>query len=67
VERTSNYFGKSNFASDALFNGCLDDIKIFNRGLSQAEIEIEMNAVRIPNVVQPTTQAPSELPEGNIE
>ena len=66
VERTSNYFGKSNFASDALFNGCLDDIKIFNRGLSQAEIEIEMNAVRTPNVVEPTTLAPSELPEGNI-
>ncbi len=71
MERTSNYFGKSNFASDALFNGCLDDIKIFNRGLSQAEIEIEMNAVRIPNVVQPTTQAPptpapSNLPAGLI-
>ena len=66
MERTSNYFGKSNFASDALFNGCLDDIKIFNRGLSQAEIEIEMNAVRTPNVVEVTTAAPSELPEGNI-
>ncbi len=66
IERTSNYFGKSNFASDALFDGCLDDIKIFNRGLSQAEIEIEMNAVRTPNVVGSTTLAPSELPAGNI-
>jgi hypothetical protein len=44
----------------------LDDIKIFNRGLSQAEIEIEMNAVRTPNVVGSTTVAPSELPAGNI-
>ncbi len=71
VERTSNYFGKSNFASDALFDGCLDDIKIFNRGLSQAEIEIEMNAVRTPNVVgsttlAPPTAAPNNLPAGLI-
>lgn len=67
IERTSNFFGKSNFAADALFDGCLDDIKIFNRGLSQAEIEIEMNAIRTPNVVGPTTKAPTELPAGNIK
>ena len=52
-----NYFGKSNWAADALFNGCLDDIKIFDRGLSQAEIQVEMNKIETPNVVA-TTAAP---------
>jgi len=46
VQRTMCYFGKSNWNADALFDGSLDDIKIFDRGLSQAEIQIEMNAVR---------------------
>jgi len=46
VQRTSNYFGKSNWAADALFDGCMDELKIFDRGLSQAEIQVEMNALR---------------------
>jgi len=67
VERTSNYFGKSNFASDALFDGCLDDIKIFNRGLSQAEIEIEKNSVRpLQRVVEPTILADGIYVKFNI-
>ncbi len=39
-----NYFGKSNWDIDALFDGCLDEIKIFDSGLSQEKIQIEMNA-----------------------
>jgi hypothetical protein len=40
-----NYFGKSNWDGDALFDGCLDEIKIFDRGLSQEKIQIEMTTL----------------------
>jgi hypothetical protein len=45
VERKMNYFGKSNWDIDALFDGCLDEIKIFDRALSQKKIQIEMNTL----------------------
>ena len=40
-----NYFGKSNWDIDALFDGCFDEIKIFDRGLSQEKIQIEMTTL----------------------
>ena len=40
-----NYFGKSNWDIDALFDGCLDEIKTFDRGLSQEKIQIEMTTL----------------------
>jgi hypothetical protein len=46
VERTLNYFGKSKWYVDDLFDGCLDEIKIFERGLNQPNIQIEMNTIR---------------------
>ena len=34
----SNYLGKSQFATDPLFNGMIDEFRIYNRVLSDAEI-----------------------------
>ena len=36
--RTKQYLGKSNWASDAYFNGCIDNVSIWNKTLSQAEV-----------------------------
>ena len=46
VERSNCYFGKSNWDGNPLFDGVLDEIKIFDRGLSQDEIRTEMNERR---------------------
>ena len=46
IERTKNYFGKSNWNSNGLFDGVLDDVKIFNRSLNAFEIGYEMNVQR---------------------
>lgn len=35
---TSNYIGKSQFASDAYFNGTIDDFRIYDTALTDAEI-----------------------------
>jgi len=37
-ETTQNWLGRSQFTEDAFFNGSMDEIKIFNRALSEAEI-----------------------------
>ena len=36
----SNYLGKSQFATDPLFNGMIDEFRIYNRVLSDAEIGV---------------------------
>jgi hypothetical protein len=38
ILRTINYIGRSNFASDAYFNGSMDDFRLYNRVLTQSEI-----------------------------
>jgi hyaluronate lyase len=38
IARTLNYIGRSNTAADAYFDGALDDIRIYNRALTAAEI-----------------------------
>ncbi len=38
VTRQNNYFGKSNWAADGYANCMIDDIRIYNRTLSQSEI-----------------------------
>ena len=38
IAQTANYLGDSQFATDPLFTGSLDDFRIYNRGLSAAEI-----------------------------
>jgi hypothetical protein len=44
VVRTSNFLGRSNwYPSDEDTNADIDDLKIFNRALSQQEIQFEMN------------------------
>jgi hypothetical protein len=35
---TLNYLGDSQYAADPLLNGALDDLRIYNRGLSAAEV-----------------------------
>ncbi len=41
--RTNNYIGKSSWSVDENADADLDELKIFNRGLSQKEIQNEMN------------------------
>ena len=36
--RANQYIGKSNWASDALFNGIIDDFRIYNRVLSATDV-----------------------------
>ena len=38
VTRSSNYIGRSNWASDAYYAGALDDLRIYNRALSASEV-----------------------------
>ncbi len=38
VAATLNYLGKSQFAADPLFNGAIDDLRIYNRGLAALAI-----------------------------
>ena len=38
IIRTKNYIGKSDFASDAYFNGAIDDFRYYNRLLSPSEV-----------------------------
>ena len=42
--RIFNYIGRGdNFPGDLYFNGIIDELKLFNRPLSQQEIQFEMN------------------------
>jgi hypothetical protein len=38
VTRTNNFIGRSNWGTDAYYDGALDDLRIYNRVLSAAEI-----------------------------
>ncbi len=39
VLRTGQFLGKSNWAADSYFNGLLDDFRIYNRALTETEIQ----------------------------
>lgn len=45
VNRTLSFIGKSNWPSDTNSNAVFDDIKIYNRALSQDEIKTDMNFI----------------------
>lgn len=47
INKKYNYLGKSRYTADPLFKGRLDDVRIFNRALSEAEI------VRLVSAPQP--------------
>jgi hypothetical protein len=36
--RTINYIGRSNWSSDSYFNGYIEDVQIYSRALSAAEV-----------------------------
>ncbi|MDE5084654.1 MAG: LamG domain-containing protein, partial [Trichodesmium sp. St18_bin1] len=38
VNRTKNYIGKSNWSADKYFHGQMSNLRLYNRGLSKAEI-----------------------------
>ena len=45
----NNYLGKSQFTSDPLFKGRMDDFRLYNRSLSKAEVrQLVMNAPALP-------------------
>ena len=37
--RTNNYIGRSNWSADAFFKGLIDEVRIYNRALSESEIQ----------------------------
>ena len=43
IERTKNYLGKSNWNSDPNFDGSMDEVSIWSKELSPAEITTAMN------------------------
>lgn len=43
VERRSNFIGRSNWVNDGFLAGCLDDVRLWNRGRSVDEIRTDMN------------------------
>ncbi|BAY64862.1 hypothetical protein NIES22_49620 [Calothrix brevissima NIES-22] len=43
IIRNQNYIGKSNWWSDAFFDGKIDEVRIWNRCRSQAEIQADLN------------------------
>ena len=44
ITRTQNYIGRSDsYPIDPDANAIIDELKIFNRGLNQSEIENDMN------------------------
>jgi hypothetical protein len=45
VNRTQCYFGKSNFA-DGIANADFDEIKLYNRALSQTEVQNDFNNIQ---------------------
>lgn len=52
VNRTSNYLGKSNWSADALLNGAVADVRVWNTARTQAEIQNNMN---VGSITGPTT------------
>jgi len=51
-----NYIGKAQFAADPLFNGSIDDFRIYGRGLSASEVAalaVPPPAIIVPPVVVP--------------
>lgn len=53
----NNRLGQSGFAGDPLFDGMLDDVRIYSRALSQAEVQADMNT---PVGGTPTALAPAK-------
>ena len=41
INRTQNYLGKSNWSSDGYFDGKLDEVRIWNKARSEAEIQAD--------------------------
>ena len=50
VGATKNYFGRSQFASDAYFNGQLDSVKVTSRALSLADITAPSISITQPTL-----------------
>lgn len=48
---TNNWIGRSQFSADPYLNGRVDDFRIYNRGLSETEIQ-ELYAMEQPEIVE---------------
>jgi hypothetical protein len=57
---TNNWLGRSQYASDAYLDGQVDDFRIYNRGLSAAEVQ--GLATTGPTVTPSITPTPSNTP-----
>ena len=67
VAPTKNYLGKSQFTGDAMFNGMIDDFRIYNRGLSASEVKslaVPVDAVIVPGGTYEAWAAGIPFPEG---
>jgi hypothetical protein len=49
ISRTKCYVGKSNWGNNALFDGKIADLRIYNRALTQEEIQMDMTQGALEN------------------
>ncbi len=59
LNSVNNYLGKAQFAADPLFNGLIDDFRIYNRGLAAPEIAASPRRLRPRSCpIQPSPRGP---------
>jgi hypothetical protein len=49
LNRTEQFIGKSNFSQDGYFQGLIDDVRIYNKALDEAEVATVNNSVPTNN------------------
>jgi hypothetical protein len=59
VERSQNYIGRSNWGNDAFYKGMMDDVRVYDRALSGAEVKTLVSGSGPPPEDVGVTQAPS--------
>lgn len=54
IMRTSQFFGKSNWGGDRFFNGELDDIRLYDRAITEGEVQalFAMGSVTLESVLK---------------
>ena len=68
LSRTYQYLGKSNWSSDPLFNGKMDDVRIYSRALSVTEIQmLYTEANPGPGVTVPGAPTTATATAGNAQ
>lgn len=63
INRTTNYIGRSNWGGDQYYEGYMDDLRIYDRALTQTEVEELAEGEPGPDAPTPTpTPSPTPTP-----